>query len=117
VCAGEPHARFGGRGGPKPFPTPIETFRSTYANLGAKSMIQATGIIAAGALLLWSMTVAAQELMHFPSFEDNGPGRSSTVLNRYLSRPTGEGQHPAVIFLHGCGGLLMGSTIEPGESD
>jgi dienelactone hydrolase len=58
-----------------------------------------------------------QELVHFPSFEDSGPGRSSTVLNGYLSRPTGEGQHPAVIFLHGCGGLLMGSMIEPGESD
>ena len=30
-CAGEPHARFGGRGGPTPFPTPIgrvRTFRS-----------------------------------------------------------------------------------------
>ena len=23
-CAGEPHARFGGRGGRKPFPTPIK---------------------------------------------------------------------------------------------
>jgi len=80
-------------------------------------MIQTTRIIAVGVLLLWSMTVAAQELVHFPSFEDNGPGRSSTVLNGYLSRPTGEEQHPAVIFLHGCGGLLMGSMIEPGESD
>ena len=80
-------------------------------------MIQTTRIIAVGVLLLWSMTVAAQELVHFPSFADNGPGRSSTVLNGYLSRPTGEGQHPAVVFLHGCGGLLMGSTIEPGESD
>jgi hypothetical protein len=80
-------------------------------------MIQTTRIIAVGALLLWSMTVAAQELVHFPSFDDNGPGRSSTVLSGYLSRPTGEGQHPAVIFLHGCGGLLMGSMIEPGESD
>jgi dienelactone hydrolase len=88
-------------------------------------MIQTTRIIAVGALSLWSITVAAQELVHFPSFEDNGPGRSSTVLNGYLSRPAGEGQHPAVIFLHGCGGLfmgsmigrLMGSSIEPGESD
>jgi len=86
-------------------------------------MIQTTRIVAVGALLLWSMTVAAQELVHFPSFEDNGPGRSSTVLNGYLSRPRGEGQHPAVIFLHGCGGLFVGSmigrlfsTIEPGES-
>jgi len=83
----------------------------------AKSMIQTAGIIAAGALLLWSMTGAAQELMHSPSFEDNGPGRSSTVLNGYLSRSAGEGHHPAVIFLHGCGGLLMGAMIEPGESD
>jgi len=80
-------------------------------------MIQTTRIIAVSALFLWSMTVAAQELVHFPAFDDNGPGRSSTVLNGYLSRPTGEGQHPAVIFLHGCGGLLMGSMIEPGESD
>jgi dienelactone hydrolase len=84
-------------------------------------MIQTTRIIAASALLLWSMTASAQELVHFPSFEDNGPGRPSTVLDGYLSRPTGEGQHPAVIFLHGCGGLLMGWLmgwkIEPGESD
>src|SRR5215468_2648897 len=80
-------------------------------------MIQTTRIIAVSALLLWPMTVAGQELVHFPSFEDNGPARSPTVLNGYLSRPTGEGQHPAVIFLHGCGGLLMGSMIELGESD
>src|SRR6516225_3359836 len=86
-------------------------------------MIQTIRIIAVGALFLWSMTVAAQEMVHFPSFEDNGPGRSSTVLNGYLSRPTGEGQHPAVIFLHGCVGLFVGSMIgrlfsmiEPGES-
>jgi hypothetical protein len=44
-------------------------------------MIQTTRIIAVGALLLWSMAGAAQELVHFPSFEDNSPGRSSTVLN------------------------------------
>ena len=80
-------------------------------------MIQTTRIIAVSALLLWPMTASAQEMVHFPSFEDNGPGRSSTVLNGYLSRPTGEGQHPAGIFLHGCGGLLMGAMIEPGESD
>src|ERR1700724_1739837 len=32
-CAGEPHARFGGRGGPTPFPTPIE-FGSADDNPG-----------------------------------------------------------------------------------
>jgi poly(3-hydroxybutyrate) depolymerase len=66
-------------------------------------MIQTTRIIAVSALLLWSMTVAAQEPVHFPSFEDNGAGLASTVLNGYLWRPAGGGQHPAVIFLHGCG--------------
>src|SRR6202011_899463 len=28
-CAGEPHARFGGRGGPTPFPTPIGSVRTS----------------------------------------------------------------------------------------
>jgi dienelactone hydrolase len=97
-------------------------------------MTRAARLIAVGVLLLWSATVAAQELVHFPSFEDNGAGLSSTMLNGYLWRGAGEGQHPAVIFLHGCGGLfsrhrlraidalivlLWGSSgaIEPGESD
>jgi len=29
-CAGEPHARFGGRGRRKPFPTPIESHHFHY---------------------------------------------------------------------------------------
>jgi len=29
-CAGEPHARFGGRGGRKPFPTPIKAIYRRY---------------------------------------------------------------------------------------
>jgi len=82
-------------------------------------MTRAALLIAVGILLLWSVAVAAQELVHFPSFEDNGAGLSSTMLNGYLWRGAGEGQHPAVIFLHGCGGLFLGSSgaIEPGESD
>ncbi len=79
-------------------------------------MIQTARIIAVGALLLCSMTVAAQELVNFPSFEDNGAGLASTVLNGYFWRPAGGGQHPAVIFLHGCGGLFLNGAIEPGES-
>jgi len=31
-------------------------------------------------------TVRAQELVHFPSLEDNGPGQSSTMLDGYLFR-------------------------------
>jgi dienelactone hydrolase len=78
----------------------------------------AARLLAAGALL-WCSATAAQELVHFPSFEDNGPGRSSTALDGYFFRPAGEGRHPAVVFMHGCGGLFdrMIGSIEPGERD
>jgi poly(3-hydroxybutyrate) depolymerase len=84
-----------------------------------KSILRTARLIAVGVLLLWSAAAAAQELVHFPSFEDNGPGRSSTALEGYLLRPVGEGRHPAVIFLHGCGGLFMRTSgaIERGERD
>jgi len=32
--------------------------------------------------------------------------RPATMLDGYLFKPTGEGPHPALVFLHGCGGLL-----------
>src|SRR4051812_15307395 len=57
-------------------------------------------------LVLWYGVAAAQEAVQFPSLEDNGPGRSATMLDGYLFRPAGEGRHPAVVFLHGCGGLF-----------
>src|SRR5258708_24207671 len=67
--------------------------------------------------LLWTCLIAAllgfltapcqaQEVVQFPSLEDNGPGQASTVLNGYLFRPAGEGPHPAIVGLHGCGGML-----------
>jgi dienelactone hydrolase len=80
-------------------------------------MVRIARLVAISLLLLWSVAAAAQQLVHFPSFEDNGPGQPATLLNGYLLRPTGEGQHPAVIFLHGCGGLFMSGAIEPGERD
>ena len=71
--------------------------------------------------LLWTCLIAAllgflapacgaEEVVQFPSLEDNGPGQPSTVLNGYLFRPTGEGPHPAVVGLHGCGGMLVPSN-------
>src|SRR5215469_5987460 len=79
----------------------------------------AARLLAAGVLLLWCSATAAQELVHFPSSEDNGPGRPSTALDGYVFRPAGEGRHPAVVFLHGCGGLFdrMSGFVEPGERD
>jgi len=61
-------------------------------------------------VLLWCGTGAAQELVHFPSLEDNGPGKPSTTLDGYMFRPAGSGTHPAVVFLHGCDGLFNRAT-------
>ena len=61
-------------------------------------------------VLLWCETGVAQELMHFPSLEDNGPGRPSTMLDDYVFRPPGSGKHPALVFLHGCDGLFNRAT-------
>jgi dienelactone hydrolase len=49
----------------------------------------------------------AEEVVQFPSLEDNGPDQPSTVLNGYLFRPAGEGPHPAIVGLHGCSGMLV----------
>lgn len=71
---------------------------------------QAARFAIAGALLLGSAAVSAQQQVHFSSLEDNGPGQSSTMLDGYLFRPAGAGKHPALVFLHGCGGLMSRTT-------
>lgn len=58
-------------------------------------------IVASGLLALWASTAAAQQLVHFASLEPSAP-----PLDGYLFRPPGEGPHPALVFLHGCGGLI-----------
>lgn len=67
-------------------------------------------LAALAAALIWYAASAAQELVHFPSLEDNGPGRQSTVLDGYLFRPPGDGKHPAIVGLHGCGGMFARAT-------
>jgi dienelactone hydrolase len=49
---------------------------------------------------------AAQEKVQFPSSADHGPNAPATMLDAYLYRPTTDGPHPALVFMHGCGGLL-----------
>ncbi|MGA3036420.1 MAG: hypothetical protein ABSE64_02955 [Vulcanimicrobiaceae bacterium] len=53
-------------------------------------------------------SVSAQELIHFPTLP-----ASSMQLDGYLWQPTTPGPHPAVVLLHGCGGLLSRSTHMP----
>ena len=69
--------------------------------------------IAAAALLLVSFCpAAAQEIVHFHSFDDNGPGQPPTMLEARLFRPAGDGRHPAVVGLHGCSGMFRRNTKE-----
>jgi dienelactone hydrolase len=72
------------------------------------------GIVASGMLVLWSAAAAAQEVVHFPSLEPSAP-----MLDGYLFRPAGERRYPALVFLHGCGGLIGRATgrINSREAD
>lgn len=56
-------------------------------------------------LALSSIGATAQELVHFPSLEPSAP-----MLDGYLLRPAGQGAHPALVFMHGCGGLIGRAT-------
>jgi dienelactone hydrolase len=60
------------------------------------------GLLAA---CLLSAAAAAQEIVHFPSLDPQ-----HTMLDGYLFRPAAAGRRPAVVFLHGCGGLVSRST-------
>ena len=53
---------------------------------------------------------AAQELVRFPSSEDNGAGQPATMLDGYLFRPAGAGPSPAIVGLHGCSGMFVRGT-------
>jgi dienelactone hydrolase len=69
-------------------------------------MRRSARFLVAAVCLLWCGAVAAQELVHFSSLEDNGPGRPPTTLDGYMFRPAEGGRHPALVFLHGCDGLF-----------
>jgi hypothetical protein len=38
------------------------------------------GLLAAGAVFLWVAAASAQQLVHFPSFDDNGPRQPATGM-------------------------------------
>lgn len=49
---------------------------------------------------------SAQERVRFPSLDADLPKGTPTPLDGYLFRPAGDGPFPAVVALHGCGGLF-----------
>jgi dienelactone hydrolase len=54
-------------------------------------------------------SAAAQQKIQFPAL-DGKDGASPTAIDGYLFRPNGPGPHPAVVFMHGCGGLFSRTT-------
>ena len=60
-------------------------------------MAHAVRLLAAVLVLHW-FGAAAQELVHFPSLEDNGPGQAPTSLDGYVFRPSDQSNSPAVVF-------------------
>ena len=69
-----------------------------------------TVLVAAVLSALWLRPAAAQEIVHFRSANDNGPGQPPTELEGRLFRPSGEGPFPALVGLHGCSGMMRPNT-------
>jgi len=69
-------------------------------------------LVAAVFMTLWLAPATAQEVVHFRSADDNGPGQQATELEGRLFRPNGGGPFPAVIGLPGCSGMMRRNTNE-----
>lgn len=54
-------------------------------------------------------------MVSFDSFDADLTGGAPTPIRAELVRPAGEGPHPAVVLLHGCGGLYRSSGPHAGE--
>ena len=62
-------------------------------------------LLLAAAAVAAPPAATAQERVRFPSLAPAADG-APLPLDGTLFRPAGAGPHPAVVFLHGCGGLL-----------
>jgi poly(3-hydroxybutyrate) depolymerase len=83
--------------------------RGRAAVLGA-ALCAGVGLTALGQLALAgpaqaAVGVHAEEIVRFPSADGDLTGGAPTMLSGRLLRPAGSGPHPAVVMLHGCGGL------------
>jgi dienelactone hydrolase len=62
------------------------------------------------ALLALAAPALAQERVSFPSNDADLTKGAPTRLDGLLYRPAGEGPHPGMVLLHGCGGLYRGNS-------
>ena len=61
----------------------------------------------------WVIHATAQERVYFDSSDNRE--RTTTHLSGFLYRPQGTGPFPAVVLLHGCGGLYSRNTDAVGS--
>jgi len=59
-----------------------------------------------GVLAAVPSVASAQQRLQFPSVDGELTGGAPTQLDGYLYRPSGAGPFPAVVAMHGCGGLF-----------
>ncbi|MES0812428.1 dienelactone hydrolase family protein [Roseibium sp. SCPC15] len=65
------------------------------------------GIACLLAMTGYSLAKKPFEVVHFPSgaLPGSAQGKEKTPIWGHLAKPDGEGPHPAVVLLHGCGGI------------
>ncbi|HEX4174061.1 MAG TPA: hypothetical protein VHY82_16445 [Acetobacteraceae bacterium] len=78
----------------------------------------AVTILALLALATAGAPLHAQRCVTFASVGDGRNGRPDPVVDAYLYRPPATGAQPALVFLHGCAGLVGASgEVKPRETD
>ncbi len=68
-------------------------------------------VLLAGSIL----PAAAQQRVSFPSTDADLAGGKPTTITGWLYRPRGDGPFPAVVGMHGCGGLVLHRGRHRGE--
>jgi dienelactone hydrolase len=71
--------------------------------------------LAAALLLAAPAPAPAQERVTFDSRDGDLTGGKPTRIEAILTRPDGPGPHPAVVALHGCGGLYATTGSRAGQ--
>jgi dienelactone hydrolase len=68
------------------------------------------------ALLVALSPALAEETVSFPSLDGPVTGGKPTMLRGLLVKPDGTGPFPAIVALHGCGGLFRDGALVPREA-
>src|SRR5207237_361915 len=77
-----------------------------FREAGLASRMHWIGLALGLALVAGPSIAGAQERVTFPSLDADLTGGRPTTVNGYLYKPEGPGPFPAVVGLHGCGGLM-----------